>query len=77
MYFSMHVINNNTLLWLKIIRPTLKHINLLLCYFGNYEAYRFLESNDTLKFNRVFKYMINVKHESNLTCLNIYFYVNT
>lgn len=68
---------NNALLWLKIIGPTLKHINLPLHYIGNYEAYHFLESSDTLQFNKALKYMINIKHESNLTCLNIYFYVNT
>lgn len=76
MYLSIRLMYNNTLLWLKIIRPTLKHINLLLCYFGNYEAYHFLESNDTLQFNKVHKYMINIKHESNFTRLNVYFYVN-
>lgn len=70
--------SNNILLWLKNIRPTLKHINLLVhYYFGNCEVYYFLESNDTLQFNKVLKYMFNIKHESNLTCLNIYFYVNT
>lgn len=32
----------------------------------------FLESNVILQFNKVLKYMINIKHESNLACLNIY-----
>lgn len=36
-----------------MISPTLKCINLLLGYFGNDEAFHFLESNGTLEFNKV------------------------
>lgn len=36
-----------------MISPTLKCMNLLLGYFGNDEAFHFLESNGTLEFNKV------------------------